>query len=74
MHKVTAKLLEFGILSSTVLAILYMVRMALGLVLNISWYWGAALACLTGPLLLVAAKFLHARTGVADSVASKPNA
>ncbi len=75
MHKFTDTLLQAGILLSVLVAILYLVRMALGIVSgDITWHWGGALVSVAAPGFLAAARLLSLRATAPDAKTNEKNA
>ena len=52
---VSLMLLEVGLLLGTVAALLYVVRMIVGTVTGLEWFWGGAIASLSAPPAFAAA-------------------
>lgn len=55
--------LRVGILLSALVTILYLLRVTIGVIFDENnWFWAGVLACATVPLLLTAARWLHANS------------
>ena len=70
MSRLISILLRVGLVVSAVAAIIGAVRMGLGFVLNLSWYWAGLMAAFAGPVSFALAIYLFERR---DGV-GKPNA
>ncbi|MBA3897575.1 MAG: hypothetical protein H0X36_10685 [Sphingomonadaceae bacterium] len=58
MTRFIALLTDAGLALSLLVALAYLVRMALAMVFPIAWFWGGALACLGAPVAFAAVKKL----------------
>jgi hypothetical protein len=58
--RINQVLLEAGLLLGSLAAILYLVRMIIGSILGVEWFWGGAVASLFAPLSFAAALRLTA--------------
>jgi hypothetical protein len=72
MSRAINLLLEAGLIVSALGALAYAIRIILGTVINISWYWGGAIGAFAGPVAFAAALNLYQRcaNGRIEQVAS----
>ena len=64
-------LLIAGLVLSSIAAIAGSVRIIIGVLLGVQWFWGGAFAAYVGPLCFAAALYLHRAAGAGRVVKSK---
>jgi hypothetical protein len=74
MYRLADFQLEAGTLFAAVLALAYMVQIALSWLLPMEWFWGGALASFAAPLALAATRYLPVRTSSPLRTAEVPHA
>lgn len=67
MSRIVALLLEAGLIVSAIGAILYSLRIIMGSIIDVSWYWGGAMAAFAGPVAFALALFIHEKRDGARS-------
>jgi len=56
-------MLLIGVIISSFVALVFSVRILLGQLLGVGWFWGGAIGAYFGPLAFAAALFVYDRTG-----------
>jgi len=63
MERVARLILLIGLIFSGFVALIFSVRILLGQILGVSWFWGGAIGAYFGPLAFAAALFVYDKAG-----------